>query len=151
MAKFLGPSLKLSNHNCWNVTQNVIKYGRLQSWEISSNTSLLEFDLAKADLRLPSWPKVKFKEDFLNIFHFTLPLFHALFKRWISIKIIVTLVWFTPYYNRLTKRFEIMARATVRKNLGSPMPKQSDDSVFQKIKSSRQHARFCGLSNWCFE
>ena len=32
---------------------------------------MLEFDLA--DLRLPSWPKVKFKGDFLKIFHFTLP------------------------------------------------------------------------------
>ena len=36
--------------------------------------------------------------------------------------------------------------ATLRKNLRPPMPKQGDDSVVKKIKSIRQHARFCGPS-----
>ena len=39
-----------------------------------------------------------------------------------------------------------MVGATLRKNLGSPVPKQDDDSVFGKTKSSMQHARFFDLS-----
>ena len=65
----------------------VIKYDYLQSWESSSNTALLEFGLAKSDLRQSSWPKVKFKEDFLNTFHFNLTFFQDLFKRWINNKL----------------------------------------------------------------
>ena len=57
-----------------------------------------EFCLAKSDLLLLSWPKVKFKEDFPNIFHFTLPFFQAHFKRWmINNKLKVILVTFTSY------------------------------------------------------
>ena len=40
-----------------------------------------------------------------------------------------------------------MVGATLRKNLGTLMPKQRDDSVFREKKSGMQHARFCGLSN----
>ena len=40
-----------------------------------------------------------------------------------------------------------MAGATLQENFRSPIQKQSDDYVSRKIKSSRQHARFCGLSN----
>ena len=76
----------------------VNKQDYLQFWKISSNTSFLEFDLAKSDLRLPSWPKVKFKEDFVNIFHFALPFFQAHFKRWTNNKLKVILVIFTSYY-----------------------------------------------------
>ena len=77
--------------------KNVFKYDYLQSWEISSNTGLLDFGLTKSDLRLSSWPKVKFEEHFPNIFYFTLPFFQALFKRWISNKLKVILVTFTSY------------------------------------------------------
>ena len=97
MLKLLGPSLKLSNHNCRNALKIVVKYEYLQSWEISKNVALLEFGPAKSDLRLLSLPKVNFKEDFLNIFHFTLPLIQALFKRWINNKLKVILVTFTSY------------------------------------------------------
>ena len=41
---------------------------------------------------------MKFKEDFQNIFYFTLPFFQALFKRWINNKLKVILVIFTPYF-----------------------------------------------------
>ena len=75
----------------------VIKYDYLQSWEISNNMSLLEFGLAKSDLRLFSFPKVKFKDDFLDIFPFTLPVFQAFFKRWINNKLKIILVTFTSY------------------------------------------------------
>ena len=54
---FLGPTLKLSNRNSWNSQETVIKYDYLQSWEISSNTALLEFGLAEFDLR--SQPDLK--------------------------------------------------------------------------------------------
>ena len=65
------------------MSRKIIRYvfSYLQSWEILSNTAFPEFGLAKSDLRQSSWPKVKFKEDPLNIFHFTLAFFHALFKR----------------------------------------------------------------------
>ena len=75
----------------------VIKYECLQSWEMSSYVSLIEFDFAKSNLRLSPWPKVKFKKDLLNIFHFTLSFFQALFKRCINDKLKVTLVIFTSY------------------------------------------------------
>ena len=42
-----------------------------------------------------------FKEDFLNIFDFTLPSFQALFKRWINNKLKVILVTFTSYSIKL--------------------------------------------------
>lgn len=37
----------------------------------------------------------------------------------------------------LTKCFEIMVRATLNKNLGPPIPKQSDDPCLQETKMSR--------------
>ena len=57
----------------------VIKYDFLQSWEISSNMALFEFQFW-TDLRQSSLPKVKIKEDILKIFHFTLPFFQAFFQ-----------------------------------------------------------------------
>ena len=36
----------------------------------------------------------------------------------------------------LTKRFEMIVTATLRKNLGPPMPKQNDDSCFQEDQES---------------
>ena len=57
---------------------------------------MLEFGLAKSDLRLLPLPKVKFK-DFSNIIHFTLSFLQALFKRWINNKLKVILVIFTSY------------------------------------------------------
>ena len=71
----------------------VIKYDYLQYFEISSNTALLEFGLAKSNLRQSFWLKVKFK-----VFHFTLPFFQALFKRWINNKIKFVLFIFTSYF-----------------------------------------------------
>ena len=46
--------------------------------EIGSNTALYEFGLENSDVRQLPWPKVKFKDDFLNICVFTLPLFKVL-------------------------------------------------------------------------
>ena len=43
-----------------------------------TNTALIEFDLAKSDIRQLSGPKVKLKDDFLTIFDFTLSFFKAL-------------------------------------------------------------------------
>ena len=71
----------------------VIKSHYLQYFEISSYTTLLEFGLAKSNLRQSFWQKVKFK-----LFHFTLPFFQALFKRWINSKIKFILVIFTSYF-----------------------------------------------------
>ena len=46
------------------------------------------------------------------------------------------------------KRFEIMVAAAIfNKNLGPPIPKQQDDSVFKKTKRRRQKALICELSN----
>ena len=52
--------------------------------------------------------KVKFKEDFPNIFHFTLRFFQALFKGWMKTKPKVILVIFTScsivlYYTQFNK------------------------------------------------
>ena len=98
--------------------------------------------LAQSDLRQSSRPKVKYKEDFLNIFHFTLPFFQAPFKRWINNKLKVILVRFLLqiFYHilqyfiipSLTTRFDIIVGAALRKNLRFSMPKQSDDSCLQK-------------------
>ena len=38
---------------------------------------------------------------------------------------------------RVTKRFEITVAATLGKNLGPPMPKQSDDSCLQENQESQ--------------
>ena len=92
-----------------------------------SNTALLQFGLAKSDWRQSPWPKVKFKKDFLNIFHFTLPFSLALFKRWINNKLksytsnlyfIFSIIFYnTLLYSSLTKRFEIMMGAKEKKTL----------------------------------
>ena len=42
-----------------------------------TNTALLGFGLAKCDIRQPPRPKEKFKDEFVTIFHFTLPFFKA--------------------------------------------------------------------------
>ena len=46
--------------------------------EIWSNMVLFEFGLAKSDIRQLPWSKVKFKDDYLNIFYFSLPFFKAI-------------------------------------------------------------------------
>ena len=118
---------------------------------IIGQQSLIHYSLA--------WPKMKFKKDFLNIFYFAFLFFQALFKIWISNKFKIILVilisdflsysivshytQFIYYYTH--KIFEVMVGATLMKNLGSPVPKQS--GVFRKIRSSKQHESFCGLSN----
>ena len=60
--------------------------------------ALLEVGIARSDLRHSSWTKVKFKEDFLNIYHFTLPFCQAFFKRWINNKLKSYIVIFTSYF-----------------------------------------------------
>ena len=96
--------------------------------------ALLEFDQAKSHLGQSNWQKVKFKENFKNIFTFTLPFFQVLFKRWINSKIHVILVIFASYFLlhsvslvilSWTEHFNIMVRAAVKKSLRSPMAKQS--------------------------
>ena len=42
-----------------------------------TNAALIEFGLAKSDIRQLPWLKEKFKDDFLTIFDFTLPFFKA--------------------------------------------------------------------------
>ena len=42
--------------------------------------------------------EVKFKEDFQNLFHFTLPFFQVLFERWINNQLKNVLVVFTSYF-----------------------------------------------------
>ena len=48
--------------------------------EAWSNTPLFQFRLVKSDVRQLPRRKVKFKEDFLNIFGFTLLFFKALLR-----------------------------------------------------------------------
>ena len=154
-------SWKLSNHNCWNVTPNFIKYEYLQSWEISRNTFLLDIGLARSDLRQSSWLKVKFKEDFLNIFHFIIPFLKASFKRWITnnVKVITNifisyllsysivlfytlLQYFFIYY---FLRFEIVVGAILGKKLGSLIKKQSIDSCLQEKQEQQATCTFLWL------
>ena len=133
----------------------VFKCFYLQSWEISSNTGLLEFDLAKCYLRLLPLPKVKLKEDFRNMFYFTLPFFQAFFKRSINNELKFILVNFISdsivlYYTQFNKRlWDHSRRKTLGKTLDFRCKSRAMTHVFRKIKSSRQHALFCGLPNWC--
>ena len=126
----------------------IIKYCYLQFREVSSNTALLKFGQTKSDLRQPSWPKVKFKENFHTIFHFTLPFFQVLFKRWINNKLKFIIVIFTSYfvsysivlyYTILTKHFQIMVGAAIKKKPGSLMPKQSNDSSVKPRAAGNKH------------
>ena len=141
----------------------VIKYDYLQSQEISSKTALLKFDLAKSDSRhssdslKSSWPKVKFKEYFQNIFHFTFLFLQALFKRWINNRLKVILVIFTLYFLLYsivlycTQFNETWWEQPLRKTLYLQYQNRAMTHVFNKTKSRRQYVRFCGLSNWCCE
>ena len=151
-------SLKLSNHNSWNVTPNFIKYEYLQSWKISRNTFLLDVGVARSDLRQSSWLKVKFKEDFLNIFHFIIPFLKASFRRWITNNVKVITNIFISYllsysialFYTLLQRFfiyyflcfEIMVGAILGKKLGSLMKKQSDDSCLQEKQEQQATCTF---------
>ena len=129
----------------------VNKQDYLQFWKISSNTSFLEFDLAKSDLRLPSWPKVKFKEDFVNIFHFALPFFQALLKRWTNnkLKSHTSHIYFILYSTLLNSVQQNGLRPWWEQSLGNTLDLQSQNRAmthaFRKIKSIREHARFCDL------
>ena len=118
--------------------------------EFSSNTALFECSVAKCNLRLASWLKVKFKDNFLNLFDFTFVSFQALFTRCVSNKLTSLLHIFYnnlkhPVVPSLTKLFEILVAATLGKNLkpsianrsddlGPPTPKRSDTLVFKKQK-----------------
>ena len=62
------------------------------------NFKQYSFKSALAKFDLLSWPKVKFKEDFLNIFHFTLPFFQTLFKGWIKNKLKLTSYLYFIYF-----------------------------------------------------
>ena len=42
----------------------------------------------------------------------------------------------------LTKRFEMIVTATLRKNLGPPIPKQNDDSCLQEDQESYSTCTF---------
>ena len=62
-----------SRSSATQTTKLLLKMPILNLEEISSNTVLFGFSLAKSDIRQLPWPKVKFKDDFLNILDFTLP------------------------------------------------------------------------------
>ena len=99
--------------------------------KISNNTAL--------SLAQQSWPKVnfclaesEFQRRLLNIFEFTLSFFQLLFKRWVNNKpkldesSLLHIFYYILQYiiiPSLTKRFEMMMTATLRKNLTFPMPK----------------------------
>ena len=110
------------------------------------NTSLLEFDLANSVLRLPFWPKMKFKEDFLNIFLFIFPFFQVLFKRWMNTSLKSYQSHLLHKYFiiilSLTKQLETMVGATLSKNTKSSRPKQSDDSCFQENQEQYEKCTF---------
>ena len=91
---------------------------------------------------------MKFKENFHTIFHFTLPFFQVLFKRWINNKLKFIIVIFTSYfvsysivlyYTIFTKHFEIMVGAAIKKKPGSLMPKQSNDSSVKSRAAGNKH------------
>ena len=114
------------------------KYDYLQYWKLLSNTTLFESGLVISDMRQSSLPKMNFKEDFLNIYHLTLPLFQAHFKRWINNNLKVILVIYTPYflsysivliYETLWDHGGSNPQEILRK---SRMPKHNDDSCFQE-------------------
>ena len=85
---------------------------------------------------LPKLSESEFQKRFLNILEFILSFFQALFKRWANNKRKLDESFLPHIINTiiasLTKRFEMMVTVTLRKNLGSLMPKQNDDSWLQQ-------------------
>ena len=109
---------------CWNVTRNCYYI-----W-LSKNF--------KEDFK-------EFQRRFRNIYKFTLLLFQALFKRGIKNKTkidessLLHIFYYILQYTiipSLTKQFEVMVTATLRKNLGHPIPKQNNDSCIQEDQES---------------
>ena len=80
----------------------------------------------------------QFQRRFRNIFHFNLSFFHDLFKRWANSEVMQ--VTFTSYFllysiaNYYIQFNDLRSwlQATLRKNLGPPMPKQKDGSYLQE-------------------
>ena len=65
----------------------LLKMPVLNLRKIWSSTALFKVGLANSDIRQLPRPKVKFKDDFLNMFDFTLPLFKALTQDWYIINL----------------------------------------------------------------
>ena len=64
-----------------SATQNAKLLLKMPIWNIRenwSNAALFEFGLAKSVVRQLPWPRVKFKDDFLYVYHFNPLLLKAL-------------------------------------------------------------------------
>ena len=102
-----------------------------------------EFSLAKPG-------ESGFQRRFLNIFEFAFLFFQALFKRRVNNKSMLDessllhIFYYILYtiIPSLTRRFEMMVTATLKKNFGHPMLKQKDDSCSQEDQDSHSTCTF---------
>ena len=121
------------------------------------SNSISWFIFASKSLFL-SCSKVKFKEN-SKIFLIWLSRSSRLFfKKWVNNKLksnesflLHIFHYILQYTNitNLTKRFEMIVTAILRKNLALSISNYNDDSCLRKTKCRSQHAHFCVLSNWC--
>ena len=96
------------------------------------------------------------KRQFPNYFWFHPPVLQGPFTRWVNNKVkwntshlsyIFSITFKTTLlYPISQKRFEIMVAATLRKNLGPPMPKRSNASYLQENQELQTK---CTLSMTC--
>ena len=137
-------NLTLNNRNYWNVTRNCY-YDLLLNMNLISNLGKFRA------IRLWVWPskvsftaialtKEEFQRRFRNILDFNHLFFQALFKIWVTINwsyeshlyfIFSTILKYTNMPS-LTKCFEKMVAATLKKNLGHSMLKHNDNSCLQE-------------------
>ena len=142
-------NLTLNNRNYWNVTRNYYyelllnmnfisnlgKFGAIRLWIWPSKVSFTTIALTEKE----------FQRRFRNIFDFNHSFFQALqYGETINLSFKSHLYFI---FSSLTKRFEIMVTATLRKNLGPSMMTH----FFRKTKSRKQHVLFCVLLHWCCE
>ena len=124
-----------------NLISNLGKFRAIQLWVWPSKVSFTKVVPAESEFQIRFW----------NIFDFTLSFFQALFKRWVNNKLkldessLLHIFYYILQYTiipSLTKCFEMMVTATLRKNLGSPIPKQNDDSCLQEHQESYSACTF---------
>ena len=95
--------------------------------------------------------KKSWHQKTISYFWFHPPVLQGPFKRWVNNKLIIyessllhifCKIQRHTFIPNFTKRFEITVATILGKNLGPPMPKQGNDSIFRKTTSCRQHAFF---------
>ena len=125
-----------------------------------TNTALFEFSLAKSDIRQRSWPKVKFKDNFITIFDFNLPFFKALSKDGKIINLNNIQVIFISYFLQYSKvHYYTQFHKTLWDHAVNPWekPGTSNAKIEQwlispgKPRAINNMHYFYDLSNWCCE